>query len=259
MAPLETYIAGDVWVSDITFDNNADGTPVDPNTVVFSYAVAGADPVYFNYGAGGSPQIIRTGTGDYQISIDTSPFATAETGTQSVKYLWASQSSPAGGAGQGVSDGVIQVRPPVIPLDFTDDLGSYLVSTNNLEDVADVATSRTNLELGTAATHASTDFDSAGAATTAAADALASATTLVEDEQTRAETQEALKAPISGAVLEDNPEAPTQSPGTDNTTIATTEFVMAAITQLIALLPTSDPHLTHVIWNDDGQLKESAG
>ena len=104
MAPLETYIAGDVWVSTNTFENTSTGEPVDPSTVMFSYSIAGADPVYFNYGVGGNPHIIRTGTGDYQISIDTTTFATAETGTVSVQYLWASQSagptSPARASGR---------------------------------------------------------------------------------------------------------------------------------------------------------------
>lgn len=79
------------------------------------------------------------------------------------------------------------------------DIGAgALLAANNLTDLADTATARVNLGLGTAATQAATAFDAAGAATTAQATAeataAADATTKAGTAQTNAITAAAADA-----------------------------------------------------------------
>jgi hypothetical protein len=76
-------------------------------------------------------------------------------------------------------------------------------------------------------------FDAAGSAATAQSNAESFAISAVAVETARAEAAEALLAPLSSPALINNPTAPTQAPGTNNTTIATTAFVQAAIGKTI--------------------------
>lgn len=75
--------------------------------------------------------------------------------------------------------------------------------------------------------------DAAGAAAAAQTVAAADATSKVATETTRAETAEALLAPKASPVFTGDPKAPTPTAGDNDTSIATTAFVKAAIDLLI--------------------------
>jgi hypothetical protein len=109
----------------------------------------------------------------------------------------------------------------------------------NLSDLASTVTARTNLGLGTAATHPATDFDASGSAAavqtnlTAEASTRASADTTnaaaISTETSRATAAEALLAPLASPALTGNPTVPTQAPGTNNTRASSTAYADAAV------------------------------
>lgn len=85
------------------------------------------------------------------------------------------------------------------------------------------ATSKANAAQSNAETYA------ASVASTAQSNAETYAANAVAAETARAEAAEALLAPLSSPALINNPTAPTQAPGTNNTTLATTAFVQEAL------------------------------
>jgi hypothetical protein len=81
----------------------------------------------------------------------------------------------------------------------------------------------------TAKSEAETASDKAGAAATAQAAAEAAAAADVKVEKERAETAEALKAPLASPSLTGTPVAPTATAGTNTTQIGTTAFTTGAV------------------------------
>lgn len=108
--------------------------------------------------------------------------------------------------------------------------GGDMLAANNLSDVASVPTSRANLGLGNSATR----NVGTTAGTVAAGDdsRFASLQSQINDNDADIATNAAAiatKAPTASPAFSGNPTAPTPSPGDNDTSIATTGFVQAAL------------------------------
>jgi hypothetical protein len=109
---LNEYTAGQSIKFTTLFSQKPTGaTPVDPTEVLFYYQVGTGAPVRYKYGTGTT--IVRNGTGEYEVVVNTTGFATATTGPQPMKWLWASD-----GTGKGNATGVVLVKPPAIQPTF---------------------------------------------------------------------------------------------------------------------------------------------
>ncbi len=114
MPQLNTYTAGDLIFFDSLFVVEETQVSIDPTKVIFAYSIAGGSTVQYQYNYAGAP-IIRAGVGAYNISLDSTGWATTITGQVSVIYEWISEPEQ---TGQAVRTRVILVNPNPLAVTF---------------------------------------------------------------------------------------------------------------------------------------------